>query len=218
MAQQQRISIGGLMFDAVIKTDHSSKVTATSHPVEGGANITDHAFVEPAEVTIEIGMTDCNGVGVSDKMFSALQSLQNSRRPISIQTRFKRYSNMLIMSMSVPDDYTTMNALKAVLMCKEILIVGTATVAITASGQGQKTGSTNKGTVQAQSASGKTVDKQANSLSRGWPVNAGTYSVVSGDNLTKIAQRHGTTVAQLVEWNGISNPNLIYAGQDLRVA
>ena len=43
------------------------------------------------------------------------------------------------------------------------------------------------------------------------------YVVQSGDNLTKIANRYGTTVNQLVSWNRISNPNLIYAGQKLRV-
>ena len=43
------------------------------------------------------------------------------------------------------------------------------------------------------------------------------YTVVTGDNLTKIANRYGTTVNQLVSWNNISNPNLIYPGQKLRV-
>lgn len=43
------------------------------------------------------------------------------------------------------------------------------------------------------------------------------YTVVRGDNLTKIANRFGTTVKQLVEWNDIPNPNLIYPGQVLRV-
>ena len=43
------------------------------------------------------------------------------------------------------------------------------------------------------------------------------YTVVSGDNLTKIANKYGTTVNQLVSWNNISNPNLIYPGQKLRV-
>lgn len=44
------------------------------------------------------------------------------------------------------------------------------------------------------------------------------YTVQKGDNLTKIANRYGTTVDQLVKWNNISNPNLIYPGQKLRVA
>ena len=43
------------------------------------------------------------------------------------------------------------------------------------------------------------------------------YVVQRNDNLTKIANKYGTTVNQLVAWNNISNPNLIYAGQKLRV-
>ncbi len=213
MAAQQRVSIGGLMFDAVLSTSHVSKVTATSHPVEGGANITDHAFKDPAEVTIEIGMTDCNGVGVSDKMFAALQSLQASRRPITIQTRFKKYSNMLIMSMSTPDDYKTVNALKAVLMCREIIIVGTATVKVTSSGQGQKAGSTNNGTVQAK----KTTSAQGNSLTRGWPSNAKTYDIVSGDTLLALAFQYGTSVAKICDLNGISRTTTLRLGRRLRM-
>lgn len=49
------------------------------------------------------------------------------------------------------------------------------------------------------------------------PASGDYYTVVKGDNLTKIAQRYGTTVANLVAWNGIKNPNLIYPGQKLRV-
>lgn len=43
------------------------------------------------------------------------------------------------------------------------------------------------------------------------------YTVVKGDNLTKIAAKYGTTVQQIVAWNGIKNPNLIYPGQKFRV-
>lgn len=43
------------------------------------------------------------------------------------------------------------------------------------------------------------------------------YTVQSGDNLGKIAIQFGTTVDQLVAWNNIANPDLIYAGQTIRV-
>ena len=43
------------------------------------------------------------------------------------------------------------------------------------------------------------------------------YIVEKGDNLTKIAKRFDTTVNQLVEWNNIQNPDLIYPGQKLKV-
>ncbi len=42
-----------------------------------------------------------------------------------------------------------------------------------------------------------------------------TYTVVSGDNLTVIARRYGTTVDALVKANHIANPNLIYPEQVL---
>ena len=43
------------------------------------------------------------------------------------------------------------------------------------------------------------------------------YTVVRGDNLTKIAAKFGTTVNQLVAWNNLKNKNLILVGQVLRV-
>lgn len=43
------------------------------------------------------------------------------------------------------------------------------------------------------------------------------YTIKSGDTLTGIAAKFGTTVNQLVAWNNIKNPNLIYAGTTIRV-
>ncbi|EMF0489606.1 LysM peptidoglycan-binding domain-containing protein [Enterococcus faecium] len=42
-----------------------------------------------------------------------------------------------------------------------------------------------------------------------------TYTVRSGDNLSSIASRLGTTHQTLAQCNGLSNPNLIYPGQTL---
>lgn len=43
------------------------------------------------------------------------------------------------------------------------------------------------------------------------------YTVKSGDTLSGIASKYGTTYQKIAELNGISNPNLIYAGQKLRI-
>lgn len=43
------------------------------------------------------------------------------------------------------------------------------------------------------------------------------YIIKWGDTLSKIAKTYGTTVNELVRLNNISNPDLIYAGQKIRV-
>lgn len=45
-----------------------------------------------------------------------------------------------------------------------------------------------------------------------------TYTVVKGDNLSKIAKAHGTTVAKLVKLNRIEDKNKIYIDQVLKVS
>lgn len=43
------------------------------------------------------------------------------------------------------------------------------------------------------------------------------YTIESGDTLSGIASKYGTSVSQLCSWNGIKNANKIYAGQKIRV-
>ena len=43
------------------------------------------------------------------------------------------------------------------------------------------------------------------------------YTIKAGDTLSGIASKYGTTYQKLAQLNGISNPNLIYAGQTIRV-
>lgn len=63
----------------------------------------------------------------------------------------------------------------------------------------------------------QTIQDAVNSYLNANKNNVVYYTIQKGDNLTKIAKKYGTTVNQLVAWNNIKNPNLIYAGQKLRV-
>lgn len=49
------------------------------------------------------------------------------------------------------------------------------------------------------------------------PVTGTTYVVQPGDNLFRIALRYNMSYLYLASYNGISNPNAIYAGQVLRI-
>jgi hypothetical protein len=46
------------VFDAVIRTEHQQRIEKTQDPIQTGANISDHAFIMPARVVLEIGMSD----------------------------------------------------------------------------------------------------------------------------------------------------------------
>lgn len=62
-----------------------------------------------------------------------------------------------------------------------------------------------------------TVQNEVNRLLGSNGTTAQYYVVQSGDTLSGIATKYGTTVNQLVSWNNIKNANLIYINQKLRV-
>lgn len=61
------------------------------------------------------------------------------------------------------------------------------------------------------------VQAEVNRQLKGSGTTAQYYKVEPGDTLSGIAKEYGTTVQNLVSMNGISNPNLIYVGQKIRV-
>jgi putative chitinase len=51
----------------------------------------------------------------------------------------------------------------------------------------------------------------------GAPAGGRTHTVVSGENLSKIAQRYGTTTDAIMRANNITDPNYVRAGQQLTI-
>ena len=54
-----KTNIAGFFFDAVLNVSTEHTAVVTSHPVQTGANISDHMYLEPVQITMEIGMSDC---------------------------------------------------------------------------------------------------------------------------------------------------------------
>lgn len=63
----------------------------------------------------------------------------------------------------------------------------------------------------------KPVNKPTNNTKPSNNTNKVTYTVKSGDTLSGIAAKYGTTYQKIAADNGIKNPNLIYPGQVLTI-
>lgn len=157
-------SQGNYIFDAFFNVNHESNLTITEHPIQSGASISDHAYMEPQSLTFEIGMTDVikdipstaiksfSGVDSSRSVnaYKVLRQLQSDRIPLDAITRLGTYKNMLIETISAPDDNKTLFGLKATVTLKEIFVVNVTTVKI--SKRAQKSESTNEGDQKVQKA------------------------------------------------------------------
>lgn len=145
--------IGGIIPDVVVEESHSDTLTITDHPVEQGAPITDHAFKNPAEVTMRIGWSESSlalggvisgivsgsllsgGLKTVRDIYEDLLKLQASRKPFGLSTGKRRYENMLIKSLSVTTDGASENALVATVVLRQVIIVQTKAATLKASSQ-----------------------------------------------------------------------------------
>lgn len=155
-------SYGRFTFDAVFRTDHMANVTVTQHPVQTGAAISDHAYSEPDEVTLDIGMSDAvtyAGTNHSINAYSQLRAIMDKREPVTLITRLRSYKNMVITSMSAPDDYTTMNALKATIYFRQVEMVSVSTITV----QQKVTASSTAQPTTSSSGSGSSTKKPSSS-------------------------------------------------------
>lgn len=116
------------VFDAVLKVEHQRELRRTEHPIQAAPNaasasITDHAFLLPARVVMEIAMSDAMA-GFEDDMwdggptksvsaFQQLTRLQKSRTLITLNTRLDTYTDMLVESILPCDTAKTLHGLSA---------------------------------------------------------------------------------------------------------
>lgn len=127
-------SFGDFVFDAVLSAEHTREVTVTSHPVQYGAEIADHSYIEPEAVSIQIGMSDVMAeigqAAHSVNAYAQLVQMMEARELVTLVTRLGTYDDMIIVSMSVPDEFATMNGLKAQIGFRHVTIVTAAVVLV----------------------------------------------------------------------------------------
>ncbi|MBC17082.1 MAG: hypothetical protein CL942_08525 [Desulfovibrio sp.] len=141
-------SIGGLVMDVTVEENHNDDLEITDHPVENGANVTDHAFMQPPTVSITAGVSDSGGTSTGDKRsveaYEKLLELQKKREPFDLITGKRVYKNMLIRSLSTTTDKETENALIFTAELREVIMATVQAVSIPRSRQrrGMATGGT----------------------------------------------------------------------------
>lgn len=129
-------SIGGFTADAVLTEDSVDDLVMTDHPVEQGAEITDHAYAEPAEINLVYGWSSSSkqNIGAStsflQELYAKFLQLQRPKpQLISVISGKRSYSNMLVRSIRLMTDKTTENALILNVRCRQVFIAKTTVVA-----------------------------------------------------------------------------------------
>lgn len=171
----------------VLKAMHRRSAHKTQHPVLTGANISDHVYIMPARLTLEILASDAMSVlaGNSWTGFSTLslsvwqtfKQLMLNRTPLTVTTRLDTYYSMIILDIDTSDDIRTLHGLRATISLEEV-ISGSVSTATPISSRGQSTGSTSVGTVQSSPVS--STQQQQNVIPSSLYPTAPTYPQVPG--------------------------------------
>ena len=93
-------------FDGFIDDTINSELEVTSNPVETGVAVTDHAYLKPRQIVMNVKMSDVHqslvpgqftgGWSRSVTAFEILQKMQSDRIPVSVVVRLGIFQNMII--------------------------------------------------------------------------------------------------------------------------
>lgn len=98
----------------------TDELEITQHPVQQGANITDHAYVKPSTLNMKLMWNDFDAP--LSETYQNLLLLQSSREPFEVVTGKRAYNNMLIKSLGVTTDVNTENVLSISLQLQEVIL------------------------------------------------------------------------------------------------
>ena len=161
-------AIGPVPVSVIMREIHISTLGITEYPVETGAKVTDHAYIEPKKLELEFA--DEFAVAT----YNTLVRFQESRVPFTIVSGLFVYTNMLIREISADRDAEFSQVLNGRAALQEVIIVSTAHVAGSSAAKNTKnsdaaTQDRTSGTVNRGDQATKTVppDQNRSILDRG---------------------------------------------------
>jgi len=138
--KKTRAIVGVVQFDASLSESHVSTISATSHAIEEGSEITDHIFKNPEQIEItgvvtntpivyladffaDSPLTNANEISKTrvDDAYNELLRVQKSGELVEVVTSLRNYSNMMLESVTVDRDVTLGNILRTSVTLREIL-------------------------------------------------------------------------------------------------
>ncbi|WP_070106540.1 phage baseplate protein [Burkholderia plantarii] len=141
-----RKKIGSLTISAVITEAYTDDVTVTNLPVETNATISDHAYMNPRQIVMKCGWSNADtsalfgaaavafdttgansmvGGTYIDAVYSKLLQLQADHELLDIVTTRRKYSNMLVTSLSLETDNASGAALPISVTLQQVNVVNT---------------------------------------------------------------------------------------------
>ena len=119
--------LGGIFPDVVTEELHNDELTMTEQPVEIGAPVTDHAWMQPYKVLVNGGFSNSSAgsEGWVQAAYQQLLGLQQSKQPFDISTGKRYYVNMLLRSLTVITNEDSEFSLMFRAACQQIILVST---------------------------------------------------------------------------------------------
>lgn len=141
-----------LIFDATTREAPEFASEVTKHPVEKGADITDHVRPVPVELALDVTVTDYplstagrgingdprnptgGGVGTepfhgrAEVILGILQALQTSGTRCYVESGARAYTNMVITTLTPPRDKARFGALKIGIKLRQVITVASEIV------------------------------------------------------------------------------------------
>lgn len=129
--------IGTIAVQVVVDENTTDTLTITKQPVQQGASITDHAYMEPTVFahTIYFAAPGFTGGDSLGQVYQQLLKLQSSATPFTIVTPKRVYSNMLLTTLSQTTDKNTENCLSIHASYQQVILVPVIAASVPRSAQ-----------------------------------------------------------------------------------
>lgn len=123
--------IGNFTATITIEESATDDLEITQHPVQDGAAITDHAYMQPAKLNIHAQWQDTSDTPL-DELYTKLRDLQASKVPMDVVTGKRIYKNMLIKTLAETTNKDTNGLLNITATLQQIIITAVTVVTVPA--------------------------------------------------------------------------------------